>query len=61
MKDKELEGMIERADEMIPKKKGILDPKNAWEKEPSKKIIGQDGEIIPNKYLNRFKDITTRK
>lgn len=58
---KHLDEMIENADEMIPKKGGILDPKNVWEKKPSKKIMGMEpGEAIPNKYLNRFKEITRK-
>lgn len=57
----DLHEMIEHADEMIPKKKGVLDVRNVWEKEPSKKIIGEDGEILPNKLLNRFKNLGMRK
>jgi len=56
-----LEGMIERADEMVPKKKGILDPKNVWEKKPSEKIIGEDGAIMSNKYLKRFKTLVGKE
>ena len=59
--DANLTTMIERADEMIPKKKGVLDPKNVWEKKPSTKIIGEDGEIMSNKYLKRFEEIVGRK
>ena len=58
--DANLTTMIERADEMIPKKKGVLDPKNVWEKKPNAKIIGEDGEIMPNKYLKRFEEITRK-
>ena len=57
----DLHEMIEHADEMIPKKGGILDPKNVWDKKPSTKIIGEGGEIMSNKYLNRFKEITGKK
>ena len=43
--------------EMIPKKGGILDPKNVWDKKPSARIIGEGGEIMSNDYLKRFKEI----
>ena len=63
LKDKEskLHEMIERADEMIPKKKGVLDPHNAWGKKPSEKIIGEDGPVISNKYLKRFKTLVGKE
>lgn len=64
-RENDLHEMIENADEMIPKKKGgPLDADNAWHKPPkeTKKIMGMEhGEAIPNKYLNRFKDITRKK
>ena len=57
----DLHEMIEHADEMIPKKKGILDARNVWEKKPSEKIIGESGEMMSNKYLKRFKEVVGKK
>jgi hypothetical protein len=55
-----LHEMIENADEMIPKKGGPLDASDVWKKKAGK-IIGEGGEVMPNKLLNRFKEITRKK
>jgi len=60
-RENELHEMIERADEMVPKKKGILDARNVWEKKPSKKIVGEGGEVMPNKLYDRFRNLVKRK
>jgi hypothetical protein len=57
----DLHEMIEHADEMIPKKKGgPLDASDVWNKKAGK-IIGEGEEVMPNKLLNRFKEITRKK
>ena len=57
----DLHEMIEHADEMIPKKKGgPLDASDVWKKKAGK-IIGEGGEVMPNKLLNRFKTLVGKK
>jgi hypothetical protein len=56
-----LSGMIERSEEMIPRKNNVLSPKGVWDKKPeeTEKILGQPrGETMSNKYLKRFKEIS---
>jgi hypothetical protein len=57
---KNLGGMIERAEEMIPRKDNALSPKKAWTKKPeeTKKILGMKrGEFMSNEYLKDAKDV----
>ncbi len=57
---KNLGGMIERAEEIIPRKDNVLSPKKAWTKKPeeSKKILGNPlkNKAMSNKYLEDVKD-----
>ena len=56
-----LDEMIENADEMVPKKKGgPLDAEHIWEKKPGK-IIGENGTVMSNKYLKRFKTLAGKE
>ena len=56
-----LHEMIENADEMIPKKKGgPLDASDVWSKKPGK-IVGEDGPVMSNKYLKRFKTLVGKE
>jgi hypothetical protein len=57
---KNLTGMIERSEEMIPRNDNVLSPKKAWTKKPeeTKKILGvKRGEFMSNKYLEEAKDV----
>ena len=59
-REKRLHGMIETAEEMIPRKDGVLSPKNAWKKSPkeTKKILGHPrGEFMSNSYLEDAKEV----
>lgn len=56
---KGLMGMIERSEEMIPRKDGVLSPKRVFtvSNKETKKILGQPkGEAMSNKYLEDVKD-----
>ena len=60
-RSKNLGGMIERAEEMIPRKDNVLSPKRAWDKKPeeTKKILGNtlNNKVMSNDYLDRAKDV----
>jgi hypothetical protein len=57
---KSLTGMIERSEEMIPRKDNVLSPKKAWTKSPeeTKKILGVTPrmKLMSNSYLKTVKD-----
>jgi|WetSurMetagenome_2_1015567.scaffolds.fasta_scaffold112655_2 hypothetical protein len=61
MKEKGFMGMIERSEEMIPRKDNVLSPKGVWDKKPedTKKILGNalNNNVMSNDYLKRAKEV----
>ena len=55
-----LSGMIERSEEMIPRKDNVLSPKGVWDKDPdeTKKIVGNtlNNTMMSNNYYKKAKD-----
>jgi regulatory protein YycH of two-component signal transduction system YycFG len=60
-RSKNLKGMIERSEEMIPRKDGVLSPKKVWTKSSgeTKKILGNSlkNKAMSNKYLEDVKEV----
>ena len=60
-----LSGMIERSEEMIPRKNDVLSPKRAWDKKPeeTERILGNtlNNNMMSNNYLNRARDLVKEK
>ena len=58
--NKGLMGMIERSEEMIPRKNDVLSPKRAWDKKPeeTEKILGNtlNNTMMSNDYYKKAKD-----
>jgi hypothetical protein len=55
-----LSGMIERSEEMIPRKNNVLSPKGVWDKKPeeTEKIMGNtlNNTMMSNNYYKKAKD-----